>query len=159
MRWLALAALAVCAHGHTYHASIAQVEYITAKQALEVMVWLHTEDIERAFQAAHGPQANFDDAKAAERFVAGYLQQHFVLRDKQGQPLAQRWVGMELKVNFLTVYLELPLPQGYAGVTLDNRILLDRLPDQTNSVQVKQDGQARRELQFTAATRGARQPL
>ncbi|MBY0504046.1 MAG: hypothetical protein K2X03_09050 [Bryobacteraceae bacterium] len=151
--------LACLASAHTYHASIAQLDFISARKTVEVMLWLHTEDVERAFQAQAGPRANFDEPKAAERFVRDYLQGHFQLRNARGEVLKQHWVGMEVKVHFLTAYFEVALPDGLPGVTLENRLLLDRVPDQTNSAQVKRDGNPLRELQFNAAAGGVKQPL
>lgn len=152
--WLVRAAMvfsvALVASGHTYHSSIAKLDYISEKKAIEVVVWLHTEDMERAFKAEHGANANFDDPAAAERFVRGYLQSHFELR-AQGKLLPQKWVGLEVKVHFVAAYFEVPLVAGLDGVTLTNRLLLDRVPDQINTVQVQQDGKARHEFQLTAA--------
>ena len=156
MRGLTLAFLAMAAWGHSYHSSIAQLDSISAKKTAEVMLFLHTEDIEQAFHAQVGANANFDDPTAAEKFVRDYLKSYFILRDKRSVPLPQHWVGMEVKVHFLTVYLEFPLADGWEGVTLENRILLQRVPGQLNSVQVKQDGKPRNELQFTLSAAGAK---
>jgi len=158
MRWLPIALIAVAASGHSYHSSIAQLDYISAKKTAEVMLFLHTEDLERAFHARLGPNANFDDPAQAEKFVAAYLKIHFLIRGKQGELLRPQWVGMEVKVHFLTVYLELPLQDGWSGLTLQNRILLD-VPGQTNSVQLKRNGHPLRELQFTSTNGLLRQPL
>lgn len=139
--------IAMLASGHTYHSSIAQLDYISSKKTIEAIVWLHTEDIERAFKAQHGPGANFDQPAAAERFVSQYLKSHFELRNKQGHLLDQKWVGLELKVHFLAAYFEVSSD----ALTLTNRLLFDRVPDQVNTVHVKKDGQSRHELQFTRA--------
>ncbi len=145
------------ASAHTYHSSIAQVEYIAARRAVEVIVFLHTEDLERLFQEQHGRQANFEPA--AEVFVQRFLQKAFLIRDAQGRSVPQKWVGLELKVHFAVAYFELPAPQGPARWTLTNRIFLDRLPDQVNTVQIKLDGQPVRELVFHRSSRLATQPL
>ncbi len=148
---------ALLASAHTYHSSIAQVEYIAARRAIEVMVFLHTEDLERLFQEQHGRQANFEPA--ADAFVQRFLQKAFVVRDAQGRPVPQKWVGLELKVHFAVAYFELPAPQGPARWTLTNRIFLDRLPDQLNTAQIKLDGKPVRELVFDRSVRPATQPL
>ena len=141
----ALAVLAGFASGHSYHSSIAQLDYIAARKTIEVMVWLHTEDLEREFKREQGANATFDNQQAAESYVGAYLKKHFELRNRQRKLLEQKWVGLEVKVHFLTAYFEVPT-DGLTGVTLTNRILLDRLPDQTNSAQVKIDGKARKDL-------------
>lgn len=147
MRWLLLA-LAPLAAAHTFHASIAQVDYITSKKSLEVIVWIHGEDLERRMKQTHGPRASLDREKEAEKFLRDYLRTHFELRNRAGQLLAVRWVGVEIRTHFVAAYFECPAPDGIADVTLTNRILLAMLPDQVNTVKVKVDGKERRELVF-----------
>lgn len=148
---MALVVSVALADAHTYHSSIAQLDYIAAKKTIEVIVWLHTEDMERAFKAKHGVNANFD--RDAEAFVSEYLRTTFELRNREGKRLEQKWVGLELKVHFLAAYFEVPAG-ALTGLTLTNRLLIDGVPDQVNSVQVKQDGQARNDLQFDRAHAG-----
>jgi hypothetical protein len=146
-RWW-IATLAPIAAAHTFHASIAQVDYITARKSLEVIIWIHAEDLERRMKLANGPRASFDKEKEAERFVREYLRTHFELKDRLGRPLPMQWVGIEVRTHFIAAYFEAPAPGGIAGVTLTNRILLAMLPDQVNTVKVKVDGKERRELVF-----------
>ncbi len=151
MRVLCIISFVVTVSAHTYHSSIAQLDYISGKKTIEAIVWLHTEDIERAFKAQHGASANFDDPAAAERFVGNYLKSHFELHSR-GKLLAQKWVGLEVKVHFVAAYFEVPLAEGLDGVTLSNRLLLDRVPDQVNAVQVRQDGKPRHDFTSINAT-------
>lgn len=145
MRLLWLAALGFTIQAHTYHSSIAQLDYISARQTIECIVWLHTEDIERAFQQKR--PGNFDDPKQAEAFVRDYLREYFQLRNSAGQLLAHKWVGLEVKVHFVAAYFEIEAPS-LQGLTLANRLLLDRVPDQTNTAQWKVNGKPRKEAQF-----------
>ena len=46
--------VAMLASGHTYHSSIAQLDFISSKKTIEAIIWLHTEDIEQAFKAVFG---------------------------------------------------------------------------------------------------------
>lgn len=149
MRLLGIIALVMVARAHTYHSSIAKLDYISEKKTIESIVWLHTEDIERAFKAHHGANANFDDPAAAERFVSNYLKSHFELRSR-GKLLVQKWIGLEVKVHFVAAYFEVPLAEGLDGVTLTNRLLIDHVPDQVNTVQIQQDGKTRNEFQFSS---------
>lgn len=148
MRFCLLLALTPVVTAHTFHASIAQVDYITSKKAFEVIVWIHAEDLERRMKQANGPRASFDKEKEAERFVREYLRTHFELKDRLGRPLAMQWVGLEARTHFVAAYFESPAPNGIGDVTLTNRILLAMLPDQVNTVKVKVDGKERRELVF-----------
>lgn len=156
-RFLAVATLLIpLAYGHTFHASIAQIDYISSKRVLEVIVWIHAEDLERRMQQQLGRKAKLDDSKAAERFVREYLRTHFEIKRSNGEALPQNWVGVEVRTHFIAAYFESPSPSGLADLTLSNRILLAMFPDQENVVKVKHDGKERRELTFN--NRAPREP-
>ncbi len=146
--WAVFVVLAPLAAAHTFHASIAQIDYISSKKTLEIIVWIHAEDIERRMRDQLGANATLDDRRQAEGFVKEYLKGHFELKRSTGAPLALQWVGLEVRTHFLAAYLEAPAPNGMLDLTLTNRILLAYLPDQTNTVKIKQDGEEERELLF-----------
>jgi hypothetical protein len=159
-RRLILALFALTASsGHTFHSSLAQIDYISAKKTLEVIVWIHGEDLERLMRKKLGKNATLDKQKEAERFVHGYLREYFEIKTAAGKPLAQNWVGLEVRTHFVTAYFECSAPEGLTGLTLTNRVLLDALPDQVNAVKVKQDGKDRLELTFDNSGGAGPQPL
>ena len=160
----AIAALGLCASSHpasahTFHSSIAQLDYITAKKKFEVIIWIHADDLERLLKDQHGPTMTLDKPKEAERLVQEYLKAHFELRTPQGKLLPQHWVGLEVRTHFVAAYLEIPWAEGIADLQLTNRILLAQLADQVNVVKVKQDSADRRELEFNRRGSPATQPL
>jgi hypothetical protein len=146
-RW-AFVALLPTVTAHTFHASIAQVDFISSKQTMEVIIWIHSEDIEGRMRQQLGRNASLDKSKDAERFLKEYLRGHFVLKDRAGKALGMQWVGVEARTHFVAVFFEVPAPNGIADVTLTNKILLAMLPDQVNTVKVKVDGKERNELVF-----------
>lgn len=147
-----LASFPAIVAAHTFHSSLAQIDYISTKKTLEVIVWIHAEDLERVMRDKLGKSATFDKQKESERFVHAYLREHFEIKTATGKTLPQNWAGLELRTHFVTAYFECPAPEGLNGLTLTNRILLDALPDQINDVRVKQDGKQRHELQFNNAS-------
>ncbi len=154
--WMFAAALGL--HAHTYHASIAQLDYIPSKKTIETMIFVHAEDLERLMKDRLGPRASLDQAREAERFTRSYLRDVFVLADADGRPVPFEWVGLEVRTHFAVCYLEFPAAQGLGGMTLRNRIH-HHLPDQTNTVRVKIDGKDHRDLEFPAGQGDAAQPL
>jgi hypothetical protein len=159
-RRLILALFAVAAtSAHTFHASLAQIDYISAKKMLEVIVWIHSEDLERLMREKLGKNATLDKQKEAERFVHAYLRDHFEIKTPAGKPLPQNWVGLEVRTHFAAAFFECPAAEGLTGLTLTNRVLLDALPDQVNAVKVKQDGKDRHELTFDNSRGAGPEPL
>lgn len=148
MRLFAVPLLLACGmDAHTLHRSMAQIEWISAKRSLEVMLLLHGEDIERLVKSRLGAGATLDRPKQVEPFLFRYLGEHFELRDGAGKAVPFEWVGMEVHTHFVTVYLE-ARADTLTGWTLRNRILFGELPDQSNAVLVKRDGKAAREITF-----------
>ncbi|MCX6593126.1 MAG: hypothetical protein NTZ56_16535 [Acidobacteria bacterium] len=156
---LCLAASASPARAHTFHSSIAQLDYITAKKKFELIIWIHADDLERLLKDQHGPSVTFDKPKEAERLVHDYLRANFELRTPQGKLLPHHWVGLEVRTHFIAAYIEIPWSEGIADLQLTNRILLAELPDQVNVVKVKQDSADRRNLEFNRRGAPATQPL
>ncbi len=161
-----IAALGLClplstspAAAHTFHSSIAQIDYITAKKKFEVIIWIHADDLERLLKDRHGPATTLDKPKEAERLVQDYLKTHFELRTPQGKLLPHHWVGLEVRTHFVAAYIEIPWAEGIADLQLTNRILLAELADQVNVVKVKQDSADRRDLEFNHRGAPATQPL
>lgn len=161
-----IATLGLCLHlatntaaGHTFHSSIAQLDYITAKKKFEVIVWIHADDLERLLKDQHGPATTLDKPKEAERLVQDYLKTHFELRTPQGKLLPHHWVGLEVRTHFVAAYLEIPWADGIADLQLTNSILLAELADQVNVVKVKRDSADRRDLEFNRRGAPATQPL
>lgn len=158
LRLLAFAcALPIAAH--TFHSSLAQIDYISAKKRIEIIVWIHAEDIEKVMKEKHGRNATLDNRKEAERFVRTYLQSHFEFRNDSGKPVPLTWVGLKVRTHFIAAFLATPAPEGLQNLSLANRILLDALSDQMNLVKIKLDGQERRELSFDNRKGATAQPL
>jgi len=155
---MALAVVALAGSAHTFHASIAQLDYIPSRKSIETMIFLHAEDLERLMKDRLGPKASLDQAREAERFTRAYLREVFQLRDASGKLLEADWVGMEVRTHFTVCYLEFATPQGLGGVTLANRIH-HHLPDQSNTARIKIDGKDHRDLVFNATNGFAAQPL
>jgi hypothetical protein len=160
LRFLAVLCLVLIrpAWPHTYHASIAQIDHRTAARTLEIMLFIHAEDMERLMKRRGGPSASLDRQKEAERLVFAYLKETFLLRDGSGRMVPLKWVGLEVRTHFLVAYMEAP-SAGFAAMTIDYRTLLDELPDQSNTVMVKEDGEERRQIVFDRSGPGGPVPV
>lgn len=160
LRLLAALALstAIAIHPHTYHASMAQIDHRSAAGTLEIMIFLHGEDIERLMKQRAGARASLDKQKEAEKFLFAYLKETFLLRSGDGKPVPLKWVGLEVRTHFIVAYLEAPA-SGFPAMTIDYRTLLDQLPDQSNTVMVKEDGAERRQIVFDRSSPPGPQPV
>lgn len=155
---LALAALAAYPRTsqlapHTFHASLAQIEFNAGAGTAEIAIRLFTDDLESALSKRSGRRIRMDVTPSAEELTLAYVREVFEVVGADGQPRALSWVGAEATVNTVWVYLEAKMPGGLAGARVVNRIFFELFDDQVNTVNVRQ-GEERASLVFEQGTDG-----
>ncbi len=148
-----LGALAFCfatavAWGHPFHVSIAEAEYNAATKMLEVALQVHPTDLEAAVRRQSGQRIVLETSANADEQIVAYLRRSFVVKPKCSEPTTLRWVGKEVAVKHAWLYFEVSLPQGLEGVEITNSLFFELLPDQVNTMTVR-DGKRRATLHFT----------
>lgn len=124
---------------HKFHVSYTTLEWNRETESLEIVLQLFPDDLEAAISQHQGKKVAL--SRQNEGVIFDYLQKYFEVRDGDGLQLTLTWVGMEMDVHRVWVYLELPLPNGLEGITLQQRVFFDLYDDQINSVHVKSDKQ------------------
>jgi hypothetical protein len=126
---------------HTFHASLAQVEFNPGAGTIEIAIRLFTDDLEKALSARSGRRIRMDVTPGAGELTLAYLRDVFELKGADGQPRTLSWVGAEATVNTVWVYVEAKMPEGLGGARLKNQIFFELFGDQVNTVNVKQGGE------------------
>jgi len=137
--WLSVGALSA----HNFHASLTSIDYRTDAQNLEMIIVLNADDLEKVLRVQTGREIEIDRTKDTEALTEAYLRRQFELRGTDQKPLPLHWVGMEVKTNFVYVYVETKVPGGPKGVQVRNDLFRDLQPDQVNLVTMKQNGQGK----------------
>jgi len=119
---------------HKFHTSLTTVAWNESSRTLEVVMQLFADDLE----AGASKLAGWDVAlsRKHEAAIFDFLEKHFVIRDKLGDPLNMTWVGMEMDVSRAWVYLEVPIANGLEGLELEQSVFLDQFDDQVNTVNI-----------------------
>ena len=136
-----IASLAVCgmlsrpALAHKFHESLAQLDYNEEARTVEMSLRLFADDLEDSLSRRAGRKIRVDKEGAAALILA-YLQDAFELRNGGGEAKRFRWVGMEVKVDVVWVYVETDMPEGLEHSQLRNRIFFDLFDDQINRVNI-----------------------
>lgn len=133
---------------HPFHVTISEAEYNPRTDHLEVALRVKPVDLEEALQARFRKKVKLEKDKRADALIAKYLESVFVVRDAAGKPIPLKWVGKEVEIQRVWLYFEFPLKGKLAGAVLDNRVFLEILPDQINTVTFRR-GRAQRTLHFT----------
>jgi hypothetical protein len=124
------------AWAHRFHASLADVSFNQRTGSIEVVINLMAHDVEALLaQAGH---ANVDlSMPEGEALVRQYIEQRFQLLGRDGKPLPLAWVGTRVNADTLVVFQELEKADPDAVGRIRNKILIDLLPNQENSVNYK----------------------
>ncbi len=125
---------------HKFYASLAQLDYNEETKSFEIATRIFADDLELALTRRHGRAVYLDKTPDVANLVRAYLQERLEVRGRDGKLSELRWVGMEVQVDTVWVYVEAPLPQGTDGVSVRNRILLEQYDEQVNTTIIKVAG-------------------
>lgn len=146
-RWLAVWMMftvgALSMSAHNFHASLTSMDYRSDVKNLEMIVVLNADDLEKVLRLQTGREIEIDRTKDAEALVKAYVTRNFELRAPDQKPLPLHWVGMEVKTNFVYVYVETKVENGPKGVKIRDDLFRDLQSDQVNMLTMKQDGQGK----------------
>jgi hypothetical protein len=122
---------------HTFHTSLAQMEYNAQEKSVEISLEVFTNDLEAALSRRNGKKVRLDKTEGAEGLVLAYLQDTLNLKNNRGEIKKLSWVGMESKADAMWLYVEAPMPEGLEGASLRDRLFFESLEDQVNLVHLK----------------------
>lgn len=124
--------------GHGFHSSLASLDYVSKQHALQAILIVNASDLETLLRKQSGRQIELDRTADANALTSDYVNKSVQLR-AGGKSIPLLWVGMEVKTNFVYVYVEAEVPS-LDGLEIRNGLLMDLLPDQVNMVTVRRDG-------------------
>lgn len=127
---------------HRFHSGISEIAHNGKTGSVEIVHTLMAHDIDALLAArAKGPVDLSDPA--GEALLREYLDERFYLLTKSGKRLPLKWVGMNAGVESVVIYQELEKTPLSAVARVHNDILVDFLPRQTNTINLKREGQIR----------------
>ncbi len=132
---------------HTYHASLAEVDYNAKSKVLELGIRVFANDLEEALTRRRGRKVRLDVTPDVGTLTADYLRDTIVIADREGRAVPLQWIGMELRVDEAWLYVQGAAPAGIDGGTVTARVFFDLFDDQVNTVNIQQ-GDARTTLVF-----------
>ena len=140
---------------HPFHATYTEVDWNAKSKVLEVALRVQPEDLDRVLSLRTKRKIDIEKTKDVDKLIQKYLAEVFLVEPKLKQPLAIRWVGKEVSSKEAWLYFEVSRPQGIEGLKLLNRIFLEIIPDEVNTVRFRYD-KKRVTLRFE---RNSRQPV
>lgn len=137
---------------HKFYASLAQVER-TADGRLEVALRFSPDDLEVALRKATRTRVVVENTAAFGAAFEPWLNSVFAI-EAGGRRTSFKYVGAEVTVKTVWVYVESSWPDTLANSTMTNALLVDLFPEQVNTVNFVEAGRRASKV-FDAATRRA----
>jgi Domain of unknown function (DUF6702) len=130
---------------HKIHVSVTYLEFNQAKQTVEIVVRVFTDDLEnalsqRAKRAVKIDPATADKDRRVGDLVMAYLRSNFELRNKSGRQVALSWNGIEGQMDMFWLHVKGRMPGGLEGAQVRNKIFCELFDDQVNIVNAKHQG-------------------
>lgn len=133
-----MAAFAPFARAHGTHASRTLIEFVPATGEVQITLTMPAAELEEYLRFSTKRQIELDRDKDAARIVFDQIRQWLQLQDRQGRPLALKWVGMEVKAQHIECFIETKTPQ-LEGARLRHTALIGWTANWVNQVIVRRD--------------------
>ncbi len=126
---------------HRFHTSLTRIEFNSEQKLFEISIQIFTHDLVPLLERRSGKRIELDKSPEVDKIILDYLNEHFVLSDKQGAAKKMKWIGRESDVDSMRIYLETASTENPENYQLKNTIFFESFPEQTNLVICRYDGE------------------
>lgn len=127
---------------HKYYLSLTQVEYIKEKESLQITMNVFVDDIERVLESRNDVVLNLNTEQqneAADEYFRIYLEECLKV-DVNGKPLSYQYLGHQFEGDVVYFYIEIGDVKSISTLSIQNKMLMDAIPEQQNLVKLKVNG-------------------
>ena len=125
---------------HNYHTTLTRIDYKEKEKLVEISVQLFTHDFVPALERRAGKPIDLEKTSDIDKIIFNYLNENFVLKDKTGAAKKLVWVGKEVSVDTIYVYVESRSEESLEGYKLQDTFFFNAFPEQTNLVIARYGG-------------------
>lgn len=129
----ALCFFTVTVTAHTFYSALTRIDYNRRADTIEVIHRLAAHDMEAVLSFHDGRIMGFDDTPDLGDRAGAYLSDKFRI-EIDGKTVPLHFIGVEQKGEDLIAYFEGPAPDMPQTLFVTNRIFLEELPQQKNTV-------------------------
>jgi hypothetical protein len=134
---------------HNYHTSLTRIDYNAKDKLFEISIQLFIHDLQPLLEKRKGSRIDLEKTPDVDKLLLGYLNENVVLTDRNGKAKQLKWVGKEIDIDSVWVYLESPTEESLPGYNLQNTLFFESFPEQTNLVVCRFD-EKKLDLMFKA---------
>ena len=126
---------------HPFHSSVGDCIYNAKDKVWEISIRMFEDDLTVGVGQFTGASFSFQRTPQVDGVLEKYVRNYFGIQVNQKRLTPYRWIGWESVDDMIWIYLEIPSEQELAGVFIENSLLADSFPDQTNLLQVVRNTQ------------------
>lgn len=119
---------------HTFHTSLTRIDYNAKEKLVEISIQLFMHDLIPALERRAKHKIDLEKSADADRILFDFVNENFALNDKSDQPKKLVFVGKELQVDTIYVYVETSSDEAPENYNLKDAFFFDSFPEQTNLV-------------------------
>ena len=127
------------ANAHTFHTSLTVLDFNSEQKTVEITMQLFTHDLAQVLETRHKKRINLENTPDIDRLILEYLKENFIINNSDGNTLDIKWIGKEIEIDKVFVYLETPIVGSLEGKQMKNSIFFESFNEQTNLVICKFD--------------------
>jgi hypothetical protein len=131
---LSFALLSPAAEAHTYHTSLARMDYNAKDKNIEISIQLFLHDLTPMLERRLKKRVDIEKTPGVDGEILKYLVENFIFQNKKGEAQKLQWVGKEFENDAVYVFFEIPFDESFGGTKLQNTIFFESFPEQTNLV-------------------------
>lgn len=128
---------------HPFHSSVGDCVFNSKEKIWEISIRMFQDDLTVSLSQFTGAPFSFQKTPNIDLSLEKYIRNYFGIQVNQKRITPYRWIGWEEVDDMIWVYLEIPSEQDLSGVFIENSLLADSFPDQTNLLQVVRNTQKR----------------
>ncbi len=144
--------LAAPIFAHTFHTSLTRIDYNEKLKTAEISIQLFSHDLVPALGKLSKKSIDLGKNADSDKLILQYLDDKFVIQNAKGEKQTLKFVGKELEVDTVYVYVEVPLADRLETYNLQNSLFFESYEEQTNLV-TAHDGAAKIDLIYKSGDR------
>jgi hypothetical protein len=125
---------------HRYHTTLTRIDFNPEQKTFEISIQLFKHDLEPLLERKYKTRIDFEKTQGIDALILNYLNEEFVLTDKAGKTKHLKWVGREMDVDTIWIYLETDTTETPEGYSLRNTLFFESFPEQSNLVICRYEG-------------------
>ncbi|MBS1793751.1 MAG: hypothetical protein JSS81_07850 [Acidobacteria bacterium] len=122
------------ARAHTYHTSLARMDYNAGEKTIEISLQLFTHDLQPLLERRMKKRVDLEKTAGVDEEIFKYVGENFVFQTKAGDTPKLEWVGREFEQDTVFVYVQIPFEGAFDGARLQNTLFFESFAEQTNLV-------------------------